>query len=120
MRRALWASVVYNLGGALLFAFPSSIGQLAGMPVPVPRIYTSILAFFVALFGGSYAWLACQPSIDRPLVTFAAAGKAGVFALVLIFWLLDEAPTLGVVAVTGDLIFACIFAWWLLGTRSLS
>jgi hypothetical protein len=120
MRRVLWASVVYNLGGAIVFAFPSSVGQLAGMPVPVPHVYTALLAFFVALFGGSYAWLACQPSIDRPLVALAAVGKAGVFAIVLIFWLLGEAPALGVLAVAGDLILSCIFTWWLLGARSLS
>src|SRR5437762_533027 len=75
MRSALWASVVYNLGGTLLFVFPSSFGRLAGLPVPVPRVYTALLALFVALFGGAYAWLARQPRIDRPLVAMAALGK---------------------------------------------
>src|SRR5712691_10417223 len=84
MRRALWASVVFNLGGALLFAFPASFGQLAGLPGPVPHVYTALLALLVALFGGAYAWLACQPCIDRPLVAFAALGKAGFFAVVFV------------------------------------
>src|SRR5207249_55184 len=57
MRSTLWASVVYNLGGTLLFVFPSSLGRLAGLPGPVPRVYTALLAVFVALFGGAYAWL---------------------------------------------------------------
>src|SRR5262249_62246082 len=48
MRRALWVSVLYNFGGALLFAFPSSpLGQFAGLPTPVPPIYGALLAFFV-------------------------------------------------------------------------
>jgi hypothetical protein len=35
LRGSLWVSVVYNFGGALLFAFPSSsLGQLAGLPAP--------------------------------------------------------------------------------------
>lgn len=115
MRRALRATSVFNLGGALLFAFPASLGQLAHLPVPVPHIYSASLAVLVALFGGTYAWLARQPQIDRPLVVFAALGKASFFAVVLACWLLGEAPALGVVAASGDLAFAAVFAWWLLG-----
>ena len=118
MRRALWVSVVYNFGGALLFAFPSSpLGQLAGLPTSVPPIYCALLASFVVLFGGTYAWLARQPNIDRPLVAFAAIGKAGAFAVILVFWLLREAPGRGVLAATGDLVLAGIFAWWLFGAQ---
>jgi hypothetical protein len=118
LRGALWVSVVYNVGGALPFAFPSSpLGQLAGLPTPVPPIYGALLAFFVVLFGGAYAWLARQPTLDRPLVALAAIGKAGVFAVIVTFWLLGEAPSRGVLAATGDLVLAGIFAWWLLRTR---
>jgi hypothetical protein len=110
---------VFNLGGALLFAFPTSpLGELAGLPGPVPPIYGALLAFFVALFGVAYAWLARQPIIDRPLVALAAVGKAGVFAVILVFWLFGEAPGRGVLVATGDVIFAGIFAWWLVATRT--
>lgn len=115
MRRALWASVPYNAGGALLFLFPASLGQLAGLPGPVPHVYTASLAVLVALFGGTYAWLARQPQIDRPMVAFCALGKAGVFTVLLVCWLLGEAPGRGVIAALGDLGFAVVFAWWLLG-----
>jgi hypothetical protein len=118
MRSALWASAVYNLGGTLLFVFPSSLGRLAGLPAPVPRVYTALLAVFVALFGGAYAWLARQPRIDRPLVAMAAIGKAGVFAVILVSWLLGEVPGRGVLAVSGDVVFAAVFAWWLLGAMA--
>jgi hypothetical protein len=116
LRSTLLVSVAYNLGAALLFAFPTSpISQLAGLPVPVPPIYGALLAFFVALFGGSYAWLARQTIIHRPLVALAAIGKAGVFVIIALFWFFGEAPGRGVLAATGDLILAGIFAWWLLG-----
>ena len=115
MRRALWASVPYNAGGALLFLFPASLGQLAGLPGPVPHVYTASLAVLVALFAGAYAWLARQPQIDRPMVALCALGKAAFFTVLLICWLRGEAPGRGVIAALGDLGLAAVFAWWLLG-----
>jgi hypothetical protein len=54
LRGTLWVSVVYNVSGALLFAFPSSpLGQFAGLPIPVPPLYGALVAFFVVLFGGA-------------------------------------------------------------------
>jgi hypothetical protein len=115
IRRVLWSSALFNLGGALLFLFPTSLGRLAGFPAPVPVVYTVLLAFFVVLFGGAYAWLALQPRIDRPLVALSAFGKAGAFAVVLACWLAGEVPARSVLAITGDLAFALVFVWWLLG-----
>jgi hypothetical protein len=119
MRRALRATALLNVGGALLFAFPDSIGRLAGLPGPVPRLYAWFIAFLVLLFGATYAWLARQPRIDRPLVAFCAIGKTGFVATVLVCWLLGDVPVLSVVTAGGDLLFAAIFTWWLIATRPL-
>jgi Na+/melibiose symporter-like transporter len=113
LRKVLWATVVYNIAGAAAFAFPSSVGQLAGLPVPVAPIYSVLLAIFVLLFGGAYVWLALQPTIDRPLVGFAAVGKASVFAAAIALWATGEASVWFIPGATGDLIFAAIFVWWL-------
>ena len=118
MRRALGISVIYNFGAAVLFAFPSSwAGRCAGLPAVVPALYRVLLAFFVVLFGGAYAWLARQPKIDRPLVGFAAIGKAGAFGIILALWLVGTSPGRGVLTASGDLVLAAIFAWWLFGDR---
>jgi|HubBroStandDraft_6_1064221.scaffolds.fasta_scaffold61631_2 hypothetical protein len=118
IRYVLWFSAVFNLGGALMFAFPSSpAGKFAGLPTPVPVIYRILVALFVLLFGGAYAWLARQSNIDRPLLALGAIGKAGAFLVVFILWLLGEATGHGLLAVTGDLILAGSFTWWLLGSR---
>jgi hypothetical protein len=117
-RRTLWLSVVYNLGGAFLFAFPSSaLARLTGLPGPFAHVYCAMLAFLVSLFAGAYAWLAVQQDIDRPLVAFSAIGKGGAFSLILAFWFLVQTPARGVLAASGDLAFAGIFASWLLGSR---
>jgi hypothetical protein len=115
IRRALWASAFFNMGGALSFAFPDTLGQLAGFPGgPVPALYRATLAMLIALLGGTYAWLASQPVIDRPLVGFAAIGKTAFFVVAVGCWLAGELSTLGVVSAGGDLVFAAIFARWLL------
>ncbi|HXY35387.1 MAG TPA: hypothetical protein VEI07_14240 [Planctomycetaceae bacterium] len=114
IRKVLWATVFYNLLGASAFAFPASLGRLAGLPIPVAPIYSILLVFFVLLFGAAYAWLAMQPEIDRPMVAMAAAGKAGVFVVAVVLWLIGQGPALFIPGATGDLIFAAIFTRWLL------
>jgi len=118
MRGALLASAVMNTGAALIFAFPDSLGQFAGLPAPVPRIYTTLLAVFVLLFGVAYAWLSRQRVIDRPLVALSALGKAAVFSVIFVFWMLGDLSGRSAMAAIGDLIFAAIFAWWLTHTRN--
>src|SRR5262249_15888788 len=117
MRAALIASAVMNTGAALIFALPDSLGQLAGLPRPVPHIYTTLLAVFVMVFGIAYGWLARQPIIDRPVVGFSALGKTAVFATILVFWILGDLSSRSVLAAIGDLIFAAIFAWWLISSK---
>ncbi len=115
MRRTLWTSVPFNLGGALSFAFPESFGRLVGLPGSVPPVYTASLAFLVALFAATYAWLASQPRIDRPLVWFATLGKSGFFVVILALWIRGQASTTLLIGAAGDMTFAAIFMWWLLG-----
>jgi len=111
-------SVPYNLGAAVLFAFPDSpLGQFAGLPAPVPVLDRVILALFVALFAGAYVWLARQKIIDRPLVGFAAIGKAAVFVTLILLWLLGDASWRGVVSAIGDAVLAGIFFSWLRRSR---
>jgi hypothetical protein len=117
-RKVLIIGALYNVGGASLFAFPNSIGQLAGLPVPVAPVYSVLLSLFVLLFGAAYAWLALQPTIDRPMVGFAAIGKASVFVGAIVLWAMGQASAWLIPGATGDLIFAAIFAWWLRASRT--
>ncbi len=113
LRKVLWTTFFYNIAGALAFFFPASVGQLAGLPVPVPPIYNVLLGLFVVLFGAAYLWLALQPTIDRPLVAFAAVGKASVFIAAIALWSTGNGPVWFIPGATGDLIFALLFSWWL-------
>ena len=80
----------------------------------MPVLYSATLAVLVALFGATYAWLASQAVIDRPLVAFSAIGKTSFFVVALGCWLAGEVSGLGVLSASGDLVFAAIFARWLM------
>lgn len=114
IRRILWLSVLFNLGGAVLFACPASaLGQFSGMPVDVPVLYRAFVTLFVLLFGGMYAWLAMQPVVHRPMVTFAAIGKSSAFVLMLVLWMAGETSLRSVQVITGDLLLAAVYLHWL-------
>jgi hypothetical protein len=120
LRPALWTAAFFNLVGTFLFAFPGSrLGQFAGLPPDVPAIYRALVALFVLLFGCAYAWLAMQPTINRPFVAFGAIGKAAAFLIVVLLWLRGAAPASSVSAIVGDLVLAVVFLWCLRDRRRM-
>jgi len=111
-QRVLRTAALFNFGAALLFAFPTSLGSIVGLPA-APPLYALLTALFVALFGSTYAWLSRQPQLDRALVALAAIGKGSAFLLFLLLWSAGQISSLILVAGAGDLAFAAIFASWL-------
>jgi hypothetical protein len=118
LRRSLWAAAFFNVGGAVMFGFPSlPTGQMAGLPADVHPVYRAFVALFVLLFGGAYAWLAAQPAINRPFVAFGAIGKTCAFVTAVLLWLAGQIAGMGVAIFTGDLALAALFFWGLMGMR---
>lgn len=112
MRYVLLLAALFNFGAALAFAFPASLGQLAALPM-APPLYSTLVALFIGLFGASYAWLAMQPVIHRPLLAFGAVGKASACVLFFLLWLEGQASLLVMLGGLGDLAFAAVFFSWL-------
>ena len=108
LKGALWTAALFNLGAALAFAFPLTLGAAAALP-DAPPLYRALTALFIALFGGCYAWLALQAQPSRPLLALGAIGKTMAFACFLALWLCDEASLLLMLGGVGDLAFAAIF-----------
>ena len=118
IRRTLWGTAAFNIGGSMVLAFPASyLGQLNGFPADVPPMYRFLLPLLIFAYGCAYAWLARQESISRPFIAFVAINKFCVFAVVLILWLLHEASFRSVVALSGDLVFSALFVLWLVGAQ---
>ena len=118
LRLSLWLAFPFNVAAAVVFAFPSStIGRQLGLPEHVSPLYASLVALFVALFGLTYAWLAKQPSIDRPLLALGSIGKSGAFLIALGLWIAKLVPGLLVLVAVGDLVFAGLWFRWLHTSR---
>jgi len=114
VRLSLWLAFPFNLLAAAILAFPSSqLGQLMGLPASVSPLYSAMVAFFIALFGCAYAWLARLPDIDRPMLGLGAIGKSGAFLIAFSLWLSGAVSGLVVVVAVGDLVFACVWLGWL-------
>ena len=87
------------------------------LPAAGPVFHRWVLAWFVALFGAAYAWMAGQAVIPRALVALAATGKAGVFAIALACLLRREIALAMFAVAVADLGFAAVFAAWLRASR---
>jgi hypothetical protein len=112
IRGALWVTVALNALGVAVFA-PAALGLSSPLlPVPTPPFYAAQVGFIIALFGGVYAWLACQPRINRGLVVVGGLGKLGFFAVTAIYAAVGDLPVGMAVNATPDLLLACIFLWW--------
>jgi hypothetical protein len=113
-RFSLWLAFVFNLLAAAVFATPASaLGQWMGLPASVHPIYSVMVAFFVALFGCVYAWLARRPSIDRPLLGLGCIGKTGAFVIAAGLWLSGDVSGVVLLVALGDLAFAAVWFAWL-------
>lgn len=116
IRPVLWLGAAFNAVVALSMLFPEAFG----LPPPAAgaTFNTWILAWFVALFGAAYAWMAIHPVIPRALVALAAIGKTGVFAIALACLWRGEIVLPTFVVAVFDLAFALCFVAWLRATRA--
>lgn len=109
LRWVLRVAGIFNLGAALLFAFPESLGRLAGLPGGGPRFYVWLLAVWVALLGLVYLWLAQREAVDRPLLGTAALIKASVFVVAIASFVRGELTATALLPAGADLVFAALF-----------
>jgi hypothetical protein len=116
MRAVLWIGVLFNALVALMLMFPSTLGALAALPPVGSVFYHWMLTYFVVLFAATYAWLALEANISRPVVVLAAFGKMGAFVVALACLLQGYIRLRTFSVAVGDLAFAVYFLFWLRST----
>lgn len=111
VRGALWASVGLNALGVCVFA-PLAVGRASPLlPIAATPFLAAQVGFVIALFGGVYAWLACQPAVHRPLLVVGGLGKLGFFGLAVAYAIAGHVPVRVAISALPDLALACVFLW---------
>lgn len=115
VRISLWITGPANLLAAYAFAFPSSaIGILLELPQQSSLLYTLFAGVFVGMFGLAYIWLATQPTFNKPLLLFSAAGKTMAVLIALVTYALGNLSGVTSLVISGDMLFAGLWFFWLL------
>lgn len=115
MKIALIVSGVLNMFGALLFLPASSALRTAnGLPDGSHPFYLSIISSWIFLFGLCYLWLGIKGRSERLFLVIGAAGKTAFVALAFLFAALGDIPITTALSTLPDLLFASIFAYYLL------
>jgi hypothetical protein len=118
MRAALFATAVMNLAAAAAFRPAAAILRTtAGFPADAPPIYLRTVALFVGLFGLGYLYTAVRGRDERLFIAIAAVGKLGFVALVGAGWAEGSLPLRAPVVAAPDLVFSCLFFYWLRTSR---
>lgn len=116
LRFSLWVTAPANLIVGAAFIFPeSTLGLLLQFPVTTEPFYSYLCGGLVILFGGVYFWLATQPNINLGVLGVGALGKLIAVATALITWWSGTLPGITAVLISGDLLFA---TFWLYYIRS--
>ncbi|MGC2234787.1 MAG: hypothetical protein WA584_01330 [Pyrinomonadaceae bacterium] len=119
-RIVLFATAALNLGGSIAFV-PSfrSLREMSGFPEAHPA-YLWILAAWIFAFGVCYLWMAITESRERLFIAIGAIGKLSFFVILAIYSLTGGLPANAALGGAGDLIFGCLFVYWLAQNKKAS
>jgi hypothetical protein len=113
-RYALAATAVMNILGSLAFT-PAGAGLRASLGIPPAHaIWGLMVGSFILFMGLGYAALAISGRSERIFLAVAAGGKAAFAAIMISMGIAGEIPAVAAVSGLPDLVFAAIFARWVL------
>ena len=118
----VFAGLFNLLAGGSFMAFPGQMFKLAtGQETTDPAaLYIFFLfGFVIVVFGIGYVLVGFNPASNRGIVVIGALGKSLLFLLALYGYQHGVATLLLVILTFGDVIWACLFAYYLLKNRPL-
>ena len=109
-------AAIFNavVGLAMLLAYDSLVPWL-GLP-PRPTVWIHIIALIVLVFGYAYLRIAQDPARFREYVVLGIVGKLAFVVAIYGHFVAGDATVALAALVTGDLIFAGLFAAYLAKT----
>lgn len=114
MKRALIATAVMNVFGALLFVPPVTFfRKFFGFPADTHPLYLWIISLWIFFFGICYLWLGLTERREPLFLAIAAAGKISFSLLLIIYAAGGEIPAMAAASGLLDLFFGLFFIGYL-------
>ena len=113
---ALWNLIL----GLMFFLFPAlgdTVYDITGTEVPPSLVFYHAFFGIVFIFGIGYYLVARDLDKNHAIVLLGAIAKTFVFLLFLIYFIIGDSNIVPVIFVIGDLIFACLFAEFLINYK---
>ena len=113
---ALWNLIL----GVMFFFLPAlgeSVFEMTGTEVLPSLLFYHAFFGIVFFFGIAYYLVARDLDKNHVIVLLGAIAKTFIFILFLIYFIIGHSNIVPVIFVIGDLIFACLFAEFLINYK---
>jgi hypothetical protein len=113
-RLLFYVAAIFNFAAVLLLHPASGMATMLSLtPAPGAGVFDQIALLAIAAFGVGYWLVARNPDRNRDLVKISLAAKLGVVAIIGMHFLTGSANANLVLLVSGDLLFALAFVYFL-------
>jgi hypothetical protein len=113
-RLLFYVAAVFNFAAVVLLHPASGMATMLSLsPAAGTGVFDQIALLAIAAFGAGYWLVARNPDRNRDLVKISLAAKLGVVAIICMHFLTGSANARLVLLVSGDLLFALAFLYFL-------
>ena len=103
----------FTVGVAWLFSMPWFVALLGMQPAPADPLFIDLSAVLVLTFGWGYWRISRDPVAHRNIIHMGIVGKSLVVAIVFYDWFAGATNWPFPLLVSGDAVFALLFANYL-------
>ena len=105
-----YSAALFNWGAVLILAL---LAQPLALPPPQDSLFAQNTLAAIFVFGCGYWMVGQSPKANRGIAALGAFAKLAIVALVFGHWLAGSATTQMAALVSGDIVYAILFIWYL-------
>ncbi|MGR4867952.1 hypothetical protein ACIPRI_03665 [Variovorax sp. LARHSF232] len=105
-----YSAAFFNWGAVLILAL---LAHPLGLQPPQDSLFGQITLAAIFIFGCGYWMVGQSPKANRGIAALGAFAKLAMVAVVFGHWLAGSATTQMAALVSGDIVYAVLFIWFL-------
>jgi hypothetical protein len=110
-----YSAALFNFGAVLIL---SMLAHPLGLEPPQHSMFGQIALVAIFAFGVGYWMVGAAPRAHRGIAALGAFSKLAVVAVVMGHWLAGSATPQMAALVSGDIVYAALFFWFLRRTAA--